>query len=101
MGLKDLFDKIWSDSKQKDKKETKKRSKKVKKIKVVSEYSNRFVKFYHLNKDRLNKERKGSYSQKKKSGICVRCNRKALNGIIFCEYHQQMQKGYNEKAREK
>ncbi len=65
------------------------------------EYSNRFVKFYHLNKTRLIQERRSLYHEKKKAGLCVRCHQKAKEGIIFCEYHQQKQVGYNQKAREK
>ncbi len=64
-------------------------------------YPNRFLKFYHNNKGRLLKERKSSYYEKKKNGICVRCNRNALEGIIFCDYHQQKQVGYNKQARKK
>lgn len=64
-------------------------------------YPNRFVKFYHLNKSRLNKERRSGYSDRKKSGICVRCRRKAVSGIVFCEYHQGKQQDYNQKARTK
>ena len=64
-------------------------------------YSNRFLKFYPTNKGRLLKERKSLYSEKKKNGICVRCNAKALEGIIFCDYHQQKQVGYNKQARSK
>ncbi|MBT3298355.1 hypothetical protein HN385_05495 [archaeon] len=64
-------------------------------------YDNRFVKFYHLNKKRLNKERRGSYKSKSKGGICVRCNRKAVKDIVFCKYHQARQKEYNAKARAK
>lgn len=64
-----------------------------------SEYSNRFVKFYHLNKERLNTERRGSYTERHKAGVCVRCKNKALPGIVFCEYHQNKQKEYNKKAR--
>ncbi len=62
-------------------------------------YDNRFVKFYHLNKKRLNKERRGSYKSKAKGGICVRCSRKAVDGIVFCKYHRARQKEYNAKAR--
>lgn len=64
-------------------------------------YSNRFLKHYYLNQDRLNKERRSSYSERKAKGICVRCKRKAVSGIVFCKYHQKMQKGYNKKARKK
>lgn len=65
------------------------------------DYPNRFVKFYHQNQERLNNERRGSYTSRKKGGICVRCRRKALPGIVFCDYHQAKQKEYNLKAREK
>ncbi|MDO8510921.1 MAG: hypothetical protein Q7S55_02035 [Nanoarchaeota archaeon] len=64
-------------------------------------YPNRFLKFYHTNKERLLKERKSTYMDKKKQGVCVRCGNKALEGIVFCEYHQQKQIGYNQKARTK
>ena len=64
-------------------------------------YADRFLKFYHHNQDRLLKERKSLYYEKKKNGICVRCSRKALEGIIFCDYHQQKQIGYNKQARMK
>ena len=75
----------------------------LKKIKGESkeEYSNRFLKFYHQNKKRLKKERKSAYHTKKKQGICVRCNKKAESGIVFCAYHKGKQKGYNKKARGK
>lgn len=63
------------------------------------EYHNRFLKFYHLNKKKLNKERRTSYAERKKNGICTRCKKKALSGIVFCKYHQQRQKEYNLKAR--
>ena len=65
------------------------------------QYSNRFLKFYHNNQDRLLKERKSLYHEKKQKGICVRCSKKALEGIIFCDYHQHKQVGYNKQARTK
>lgn len=64
-------------------------------------YDNRFLKFYHLNKKRLIAERKESYYKKRESGICVRCHQPVQPGIIFCTYHQEKQKGYNQKARDK
>lgn len=69
------------------------------KLSGKKDYTNRFLKFYHENKDRLNKQRKGSYTQKRKSGLCVRCNRKVVPGIVFCRYHQEKQKEYNRRAR--
>jgi hypothetical protein len=71
------------------------------KTKEKSEYDNRFLKFYHHNQARLLKERKSLYYQKKEKGICVRCSRKVQEGIIFCDYHQQKQAGYNKQARAK
>lgn len=65
------------------------------------EYPNRFLKFYYNNKGRLLKERKYTYSDKKKQGVCVRCGNKALEGIVFCDYHRQKQVLYNQQAREK
>ena len=64
-------------------------------------YPNRFIKFYHLNKKRLNKVRRGMYDKKRKIGVCVRCNKKVVHGIVFCSYHQNKQKEYNKKARSK
>lgn len=69
------------------------------KFRKKTEYPNRFLKFYHENRNRLMKERRLTYHQKRKKGICVRCNRKALSKIVFCSYHQECQKGYNHKAR--
>ncbi len=71
---------------------------KIKESKSISNnFPNRFVKFYHLNQKRLSKERRSTYDQKKKKGICARCKREVVTGIVFCEYHQQKQKGYNRK----
>ncbi len=69
------------------------------KRKEKKKYPNRFLKHYYLHQDKLNKERRGSYSERKKAGICVRCKEKAVPSIIFCKYHQKLQKGYNKKAR--
>jgi len=63
------------------------------------DYPNRFLKFYHLNRKRLIKERKSLYSQKRKKGICVRCNKKSLKDLVFCSYHRARQKEYNKLAR--
>ena len=73
----------------------------LQKLKRKKEYPNRFVKFYHLNKKRLDKERKSIYHDKRTKGICVRCNKKAVTKRIFCNYHRTLQKGYNKKARDK
>src|SRR3989338_2016586 len=66
-----------------------------------SEYPNRFLKFYHQISRRLNQERRTSYSERKKAGICVRCHKPVVPHLVFCEFHQQKQKGYNQKARAK
>jgi hypothetical protein len=65
------------------------------------EHKDRFLKFYYKNQKRLNKERKGTYWEKRKNGICVRCNKPAVKGRIFCQYHLELQKNYNKKARDK
>jgi len=65
------------------------------------EYDNRFLKFYHINKKRLNKERRSKYQIHKEKGLCVRCSKPSIEGIVFCDYHQSKQKGYNAKARAK
>ncbi|PIZ50734.1 hypothetical protein COY27_05975 [Candidatus Woesearchaeota archaeon CG_4_10_14_0_2_um_filter_33_13] len=69
------------------------------KRKEEKKYPNRFLKFYYENQQRLNKERRSTYTEKKDAGICVRCNKKALSGIVFCDYHQKKQINYNKKAR--
>lgn len=69
--------------------------------KSSEEYPNRFLKFYHTNKKRLNNERRSSYTERKQQGLCVRCHKKALPNIVFCEFHKHKQKGYNKKARAK
>ncbi len=74
-----------------------KRSKKT----SSGKFKNRFHKFYHLNKKRLNKERRSSYSKRANKGICVRCSKKVVRGIVFCTYHKAKQKEYNAKARAK
>lgn len=79
----------------------KKLLKKLSGRKEEKKYPNRFLKHYYLHQDKLNKERRGSYSERKKAGICVRCHHKAVSGIVFCDFHQKLQKGYNKKAREK
>ena len=102
-----VFKKILSKFKRKEsekittKKSSIKRKKVTKRKAVKSKYPNRFVKFYHLNKNRLNKERRSTYSTKKKKGLCVRCNSKAVKGVVFCKYHRQKQKRYNKIARSK
>ncbi len=74
---------------------------KVKKKLTDKKYSNRHLKFYHENKNRLIKERQNKYHQKRKFGVCVRCKKQVVPGIVFCEYHQNKQKEYNQKARRK
>jgi hypothetical protein len=71
------------------------------KRKEKKKYPNRFLKHYYLHQNKLNKERRGSYSERKKAGICVRCKEKVVPGIVFCKFHQKLQKGYNKKARSK
>lgn len=71
----------------------------IKKEEETTNYPNRFLKFYYLNKKRLIRERRYLYKKKKKSGLCVRCSQKVFPGIIFCGYHQEKQKEYNRKAR--
>lgn len=69
----------------------------TKKIIPKTEFKNRFQKFYQLNKERLNEERRNKYQEKKDTGVCTRCKRKALKGINFCRYHKDKQKEYNMK----
>jgi hypothetical protein len=78
-----------------------KRIKKKKTDVDSKEYPNRFLKFYHTNKKKLNNQRRSGYKKRRRKGICVRCKREAVEGIVFCVYHQQKQKEYNRKARSK
>jgi len=75
--------------------------KKLHKKKVKKEYPNRFLAFYYRHKKRLNKERRSTYTKRKKKGVCVRCTNNVVPGIIFCSYHQKKQKQYNKNARKK
>lgn len=68
-------------------------------MKKQIKYKDRFQKFYHLNKKRLNKERKLIYQEKKAKGICTRCKKKAIKGIQMCKYHQIKQMQYNRNRR--
>ena len=96
--FKKLFKKF---RKTKDSENSSKKSKKKSSKKGKDEYENRFQKFYHLNKKRLNKERRGFYKTKSDKGVCVRCKKKSLKNIVFCSYHKARQKEYNAIAREK
>ena len=71
----------------------------LEKLRIKKRAPNRFLRFYYHNKRRLLRERKGEYYNKKKEGICVRCSKPIVKGIIFCLYHQEKQKGYNTKSR--
>ena len=104
MVFKKLFGKLASlkrSPKVASTKKTKKKSTPEKGAKKTTEFENRFQKFYHLNKKRLNKERRGLYTKRSKKGICVRCKKKVVKGIVFCTYHKAKQKEYNAKARAK
>lgn len=65
------------------------------------EAPNRFLRFYYANRKELLAERKETYNEKAKKGICVRCKTKAVEGIKYCPVHQEKQKNYNRRAREK
>jgi len=67
--------------------------------KKSKDYPNRFLKFYHLNRKRLIKERRSAYAAKRKRGVCVRCSKKALKNLVFCSYHRDKQKEYNRIAK--
>tara|TARA_Y100000310_G_scaffold340641_1_gene437157 strand:- start:69 stop:383 length:315 start_codon:yes stop_codon:yes gene_type:complete len=102
MVIKKIFGKLRSFRKTEKKvKVQKKKKTKSKPKKISSEYKNRFHKFYHLHKKRLNKERRGLYKNRSKKGICVRCKKKVVRDIVFCKYHKAKQKEYNAKARKK
>lgn len=105
MVIKNLFSRAKSALKTQQKKfqKTKKRkSRKTPDAKMdAKDAPNRFLKFYYANRKDLLRERKETYYDKAKKGICVRCNDKAASGIKYCTKHQAMQREYNRKAREK
>ncbi len=96
-----MFKKIFNKFRRTDNSKISKKSKKKTSKKNKDRYKNRFQKFYHLNKKRLNKERRGSYKIKSDKGVCVRCKKKSLKNIVFCSYHKARQKEYNVIARKK
>ena len=101
MVIRKLFGKLKNLKRASDNVPKKRKSKTTKTKKSPKEFQNRFHKFYHLNKKRLNKERRGLYTERSKKGICVRCKRRVVTGIVFCKYHKAKQKEYNAKARAK
>ena len=101
MVIRKLFGKLKGLKKASKEITRKKKSKTTRTKKSPKEFQNRFHKFYHLNKKRLNKERRGLYTTRSKKGICVRCKKRVVKGIVFCSYHKAKQKEYNAKARAK
>ena len=98
--IKRFFERIKDKiQKKKESKQLAKEPLKIQEPTTSSSYPNRFLKFYYLNKERLNKERCSSYAERKSKSICVRCSRPVVQGIVFCAYHQEKQKTYNKNAR--
>jgi len=61
-------------------------------LQTPAEYKNRFQKFYYLNRERLNTEKRERYEGKKERGLCVRCEKPAWKNGLFCKkhlYHKQ------------
>lgn len=73
--------------------------KSIKKKTIPKKYKNRFQKFYYLNRDRINEERRERYETNKKKGLCIKCKRKSVKGIKLCSYHRASIKEYNKRAR--
>ena len=96
--FKKLFEKFKSNTRAKST-STSAPSKSSKSKPSKKQYPNRFLKFYHENKGRVNKTRRSIYTEHRKAGLCVRCSKKVVAGIVFCSYHQQKQNQYNKKAR--
>lgn len=69
------------------------RSEKV--VKGQPVFRDRFHKFYELNKERINEERRTKYKDHVRKGLCVRCSKKSVKGIKLCKFHQEKQKQYN------
>lgn len=61
------------------------------------DFKDRFQKFYYQHRKRLNDERRKVYNAKKRKGICVRCNKKAIKGSVFCKEHREKSRQYNRK----
>jgi len=74
-----------------------KSSKFAKTGKITKKVKNRFQKFYYLHRPALNTWRRGSYKDKKKKGICVKCKKKALKTSIFCQKHLLKSRIYNRR----
>ena len=70
---------------------------KFKRISVSKRFKDRFQKFYYTHRPDLNKFRRSTYSTKKKKGICVKCQKKALSSSIFCAYHLRKSRIYNNR----
>jgi hypothetical protein len=69
-------------------------------MKKAKDDVNRFLKFYHKNKDKLSEQRKEDYHEKQEKGTCVRCKQQAVKGV-YCEYHHRKSLEYNQKYRRK
>ena len=63
---------------------------------VPRQFKDRFQKFYYEHRDRLNRERRASYVDKKHLKVCVRCKRKVVKGSIFCAMHRAKSREYNQ-----
>ena len=104
MVLKNIFSKAKSALASGRKKISKSRAKKrvlpPAKMEAV-DAPNRFLRFYYANRKELLAERKDIYNKKLKKRICVRCRQKAVSGIKYCFSHQQKQKVYNRRSRER
>jgi hypothetical protein len=100
-----VFKKIFSKAKKtvkKVKKHAKKQAKKLRFKQVkAKDAPNRFLKFYYTHREDLLKERREIYYEKVKNGECIRCTRRAIKRIKFCNYHRKKQEEYNRIARSK
>ena len=63
-----------------------------------SEY---FQKYYSKKRDDVNKAHREAYRQKKKNGICVRCDQKATHGIYCRDHYIKQKKRFHERAQAK
>jgi hypothetical protein len=51
------------------------------------DYRNRYSRHYYAHRDELNAKKRLAYQERRAKGLCVRCLRKALHGIVFCRTH--------------
>ena len=58
-------------------------------------------KYYRENRDIINEKQRKAYEEKKAHGICVRCEKKATNGLYCKEHYINQKKRSSQRAMKK